>query len=82
MGLSQTNPNMLLEKAIRVRVERMLAGDMNPHEVALLFADQVKTPGKISRMVPRMWLTPRARARAELSEARLDPLQGVGDREL
>jgi hypothetical protein len=30
---------MLLQKAIRVRVERMLAGDINPHDVALLFAD-------------------------------------------
>jgi hypothetical protein len=30
---------MLLEKAIRVRVERMLSGDIRPHEVALIFAD-------------------------------------------
>jgi hypothetical protein len=36
---SQTNLNMLREKATRVRVERMLSGDINPHEVALIFAD-------------------------------------------
>jgi integrase/recombinase XerD len=41
----------------------------------------VKMPERISRIVPRMWLTPRGRARAELSQARIripsDPLQGL-----
>lgn len=30
---------MLREKAIRVRVERMLSGDIRPYDVALIFAD-------------------------------------------
>jgi hypothetical protein len=56
-------------------------GNHIPFGLSAQVEPHVKMPGRISRIVPRMCLTPRGRARAELSQARIripsNPLQGL-----